>query len=74
MELENYGYFFTEETHKSLASLSYEEITALRRLLDQVTTYLGKGDVITITADTDREMSIVFDHKEDSDGIIRNRL
>lgn len=72
MELENYGYFFTEETHKNLASLSYEEITALRGLLDQVTTYLGKGDVITITADTDREMSIVFDHKEDSDETIRN--
>lgn len=72
MELENYGYFFTEETHKSLASLSCEEIAALRGLLDQVTTYLGKGDVITITADTDREMSIVFDHKEDSDETIRN--
>lgn len=61
MELENYGYFFTEE------------ITALRGLLDQITTYLGKGDIITITADSDREMSIVFDHKEDSDGTIRNR-
>lgn len=72
MELENYGYFFTEETHKSLSSLSYEEITALRRLLDQITTYLGKGDIIAITADTDREMSIVFDHKEDSDEAIRN--
>lgn len=72
MELENYGYFFTEETHKSLASLSYEEITALRGLLDQVATYLGKGDVITITADTDREMSIAFDHKEDADGTICN--
>lgn len=35
MELENYGYFFTEETHKSLSSLSYEEITELRKLLDQ---------------------------------------
>lgn len=73
MELENYGYFFTEETHKSLASLSYEEITELRELLDKVTTYLGKGDVITITADSDREMSIAFDHKEDADGTIRNR-
>lgn len=72
MELENYGYFFTEETHKSLASLSYEEITELRELLDKVATYLGKGDVITITADTDREMSIVFDHKEDGDGTIYN--
>lgn len=72
MELENYGYFFTEETHKSLASLSYEEITALRGLLDQIATYLGKGDIITITADTDREISITFDHKEDTDGIICN--
>lgn len=72
MELENYGYFFTEETHKSLSSLSYEEITELRKLLDQVATYLGKGDIITITADTDREMSIAFDHKEDADGTICN--
>lgn len=72
MELENYGYFFTEETHKSLSTLSYEEITELRGLLDQVVTYLGKGDVITITADTDREMSIAFDHKEDSDESVRN--
>lgn len=72
MELENYGYFFTEETHKSLSSLSYEEITALRGLLDQITTYLGKGDVITITADSDREMSIAFDHKEDADESVYN--
>lgn len=72
MELENYGYFFTEETHKSLSSLSYEEITELRKLLDRVTTYLGKGDIITITADSDREMSIAFDHKEDADGTICN--
>jgi hypothetical protein len=72
MELESYGYFFTEETHKSLSSLSYEEITALRGLLDQITTYLGKGDIITITADSDREMSIAFDHKEDADESVYN--
>ena len=47
-------------TNKNLATLTSEEITELRNLLDQIIAYLGEDDTITITAATDRDVLINF--------------